>query len=577
TNPAAADDAGLTRPTAFQHALAGSGTVVLAAADGELRSFAFAVEPDRPPSIRLVEDPGATLRGALRLAYEVTDDYRVAGARAVFSEPKTPLDAAIGPRAEAPRPLVGAPELPLSLPRRNAAKPTAETIRDLSAHPWAGGTVTMRLEARDDAGATGLSAPVDVVVPARPFRNPLARALVEQRRMLALDAGSAGFVAGLLDDLTTYTPEFVDDASVHLGLRVIRARILDARSDDDLRAVLDLMWQMALAIDGGDASLAEQALREARERLREALQNGASPEEIARLTEELRKAMQEYMQALQQQMRDNPDLAQSQPPPDENAQTVSPEDFQKMIDRIEEMSKLGDREAAEQLLSQLDRMLENLQTAQPRQGQPQKGQQGQGQQMMNELADMIRRQQELMNQTHKLTPDGRPQDGQGMSSEEMQQAMRDLQQGQQDLEKRLQDLMKQMEKNGMQPGGELGEAQGSMKGAQGSLGDGEPDDALGQQGRALDQLRKGAQQLADQMGEQDGEGRGRRGESARGEDPLGRPERRDGPDFGDSVKVPGEIEVQRARRILEELRRRFSEPDRPAIELDYLQRLLNPF
>ena len=44
-----------------------------------------------------------------------------------------------------------------------------------------------------------------------------------------------------------------------------------------------------------------------------------------------------------------------------------------------------------------------------------------------------------------------------------------------------------------------------------------------------------------------------------------------------SVKVPGEIDVQRARRILEELRKRFGEIERPQLELDYIERLLKGF
>ena len=61
-------------------------------------------------------------------------------------------------------------------------------------------------------------------------------------------------------------------------------------------------------------------------------------------------------------------------------------------------------------------------------------------------------------------------------------------------------------------------------------------------------------------------------------DPLGRPLRQ-GRDYSDdaTVKVPGEIDVQRARRILDELRRRFSDPARPQLELDYLERLLKDF
>ena len=60
-------------------------------------------------------------------------------------------------------------------------------------------------------------------------------------------------------------------------------------------------------------------------------------------------------------------------------------------------------------------------------------------------------------------------------------------------------------------------------------------------------------------------------------DPLGRPLR--GREYGDdyTVKVPGEIDVQRARRIIEELRRRFGDVLRPQEELDYIERLLKDY
>ena len=44
-----------------------------------------------------------------------------------------------------------------------------------------------------------------------------------------------------------------------------------------------------------------------------------------------------------------------------------------------------------------------------------------------------------------------------------------------------------------------------------------------------------------------------------------------------TVKIPGEIDVQRVRRILEELRRRLADPARPQIELDYIERLLKDY
>ena len=135
--------------------------------------------------------------------------------------------------------------------------------------------------------------------------------------------------------------------------------------------------------------------------------------------------------------------------------------------------------------------------------------------------------------------------------------------------------------NGMDRLGQAGEAMGE---AEGNLGEGDADRAVDSQGRALDALRKGAQGLAQSMQQQMGQGpksgqNGRLGmpRGQRDTDPLGRPLR--GHDYGDdyTVKVPGEIDVQRARRIIEELRRRFGDVLRPQEELDYIERLLKDY
>ena len=97
-------------------------------------------------------------------------------------------------------------------------------------------------------------------------------------------------------------------------------------------------------------------------------------------------------------------------------------------------------------------------------------------------------------------------------------------------------------------------------------------------------MRKGAQSLAQsmqqQMGQSQGPGRVGRFGQPRAEqdtDPLGRPLR--GHEYSDdsTVKVPGEIDVQRARRIIEELRKRFGEIGRSQEELDYIERLLKDY
>jgi uncharacterized protein (TIGR02302 family) len=272
------------------------------------------------------------------------------------------------------------------------------------------------------------------------------------------------------------------------------------------------------------------------------------------------------------------------------------QDLNNMIERMERLSRSGDKDAAKQLLEQLQQMLENLQMAQP-------GQSGDGdmEQALNELGDMIRKQQQLRDKTFKQGQDSRRDRLRGKSADSMD----DLQQDQQGLRDRLKKLQQELAKRGMGQGqrGEkgqqgqdgdpqagddqdgLGEADNAMGDASGRLGEGNADAAVDSQGKALDALRKGAQSLAEAMQPGDGDGQGdgpgnRAGRQQSGgnqSDPLGRPLH--GREFGDdlTVKIPGEIDVQRVRRILEELRRRLADPQRPQIELDYIERLLKDY
>lgn len=539
--------------TAYEHRLTASGSLSLAGDGFSAIELPIAVRVDAPPTIRLVEQPAATARGALRLAYSVADDYRVAAARAMLT-----ADA-----DEGARPLVALPDLSLGLPRRGEDRAVATS--DLTTHPLAGGRARLVLEARDDAGQVAETAPLLIDLPSRPFRNPLAAAIVEQRRLLASDARRAKTVAGTFETLGDLGAAFIDRPGEILGLRVARNRILLARDDAQLKPVLDYLWQMALAIEAGDSSPAAERLAAAREALKKALESGASPEEIARLTEELKAALDEYLKAMAEAAASDPsrlgDLGQK------GGEQVTGDDLKKLVDRMRELGELGERDAAAELLSQLDDILSNLQFARPQAG-------GASDPTLDELADIIRRQQELQNRTHKLTPDGYAGEEFGDDSGD-QQALEDLQRDQSALSHRLQELMSRLSKDG-QGGGEDGQsgldgAGRAMQDAGRDLGSGDAESAVGNQGTALDALRRGAREMMR------GQGQGTAGVREGGTDPLGRPTGRRGPDFGDDTKVPGEIEVQRTRRLLEELRRRYADPGRPALELDYLRRLIAPF
>src|SRR5882724_2049381 len=307
------------------------GTATLKGALDEDVTFSFAAIPDRPPTIALTKEPEPQLRGSLLLAYKVEDDYGVVGAQAQFA-----LKQKEAPNGRALRPLYGAPDFALSLPQARTRSGAAQTTKDLSDHPWAGAEVVMTLTARDEAGNEGASAPTEFKLPERVFVKPLARALIEQRRVLALDADAKPKVLQALDALSIAPERFMPELSHFLGLRSIFFELTNAKSDDQLRGVVARLWGMAVTIEDGQLSDAEAALRQAQDALRQALERGATDEEIKKLTEELRAALDKFMQALAEQMRKNPQQAQRQL--DQNTRMLRPQDLKNMIDRMEQLA-----------------------------------------------------------------------------------------------------------------------------------------------------------------------------------------------------------------------------------------------
>ena len=140
-------------------------------------------------------------------------------------------------------------------------------------------------------------------MPERIFVKPLARALIEQRRILALDAEAKPKVLAALNALSIAPERFMPEVSHYLGLRSIFFELTNARSDDQLRNVVARLWGMATTIEDGQLSDAEAALRQAQEALRNALERGASDEEIKKLTADLREALSRFLQAMAEQMR----------------------------------------------------------------------------------------------------------------------------------------------------------------------------------------------------------------------------------------------------------------------------------
>ena len=426
-------------------AITATGSATLRGAGDDL-TWAFNVIPDKPPTIELTKDPEQQRRGSLLLSYRLEDDYGVTEAQATFAR-KNDDDAA----GESPHPLYGPPDFALILPQARTRAGVAQTIKDLTDHPWAGAEVDMTLVAHDEGGNVGKSEPFAFRLPERAFTKPLARALVEQRRNLALDANARPVVLSALDALALAPEKFTPEAGTFLGLRGVYWSLVRAKTDDDLRDVAARLWSMAVQLEDGDISDAQANLRNAEEALRQALERGASDEELKALMDQLRAAMDRFMQAMAEQLKNGQQLARPLGP---NQRMLSQRDLQSMLDRLENLAKNGARDAAKQLLQQLQQMMENLQMASP----DNNGDDGDDMMSaLDELGDMIRQQQELRDRTFRQGQDqrqqgqrGQPRQGQqqGQQPGQQQNGMGELRQNQQALRDRLNQLMEELKNFG---------------------------------------------------------------------------------------------------------------------------------
>ncbi|MCK1361525.1 TIGR02302 family protein [Bradyrhizobium sp. 199] len=337
-------------------AITADGTARVRAPSGQPQ-WAFAATPDRAPTIALAKDPERQARGGLQLSYRIEDDYGVTGADAHIA--LRPAEAKDGSKETdgkaAARPLFEPPQFPLVLPNARTRNGVGQTVKDLSEDPYAGADVTLTLTAKDEAGNEAKSEPFNMRLPERLFTNSLARALIEQRRILALDANRNSDVYTALDALMIAPELFTPDAGCYLGLRSLASQLEAARTDVALRNVVASMWAFAVTIeDDGVAGSVNAALRSAQDALKAALERGAGEDELRVLTQKLREAMAGKVRDVARRAEQNP-LGARQP---------FPAEVQLILDKAIELRQKTQHATPEQLAElaqQQDVLREQLQ------------------------------------------------------------------------------------------------------------------------------------------------------------------------------------------------------------------------
>ncbi|WP_376876888.1 DUF4175 domain-containing protein [Albirhodobacter sp. R86504] len=626
-----------------------SGQIVLEGAFG--RRFEITLLADDAPEVSLLSPATRRADGRLSQPFSASDDYGVNEGRAQITLDLASVDRRFG-LTVAPE---SRPDLVFDLPMPISGSRVAFTetlVEDAAKHPWANLPVTVTVEVQDGRGQFGRAPVQQMELPGRRFFDPLAAAFIEVRRDLLWSAQNAARSLQILrainhrseqvianDEVAELLPAVID--RLQGGITAVSASAgADIAIEPALRDDLaDVLWQMAELLEDGGLADALAAMQQAQQRLSEAIRNGASKDEIAKLMAELKEATDNYMRQLAQQSEQQdqgPQFGQQQ-----EAQQITGDQIQQMMDQIQKLMEEGRMSEAQEMLDQLAKLMENLEI--------QQGQGGEGDmpggQAMEDLAETLKDQQELSDEAFRElqkefdrqqgdpradapsqggetgggqqdgttpplrdlpydedTPQGGGEDGGapqqgdpngGEGSSDEGQSLDQLAERQRDLRRELGRQQGLLPRPGNEAGEEarrrLDDAGRAMERAEEALREGDSAGAISRQADAIEALREGMRSFQRAMGatpdapegeerddSQMGQGGGQSGNQTP-RDPLGR-NQGSGEQLGTNESLLGENDAgKRAQDLLEELRRRSGERLRPDEELDYFQRLLDQF
>jgi len=315
--------------------MANSGVLEMRNQDRVMRSWDVSLLSDLPPMIDVTGELTRDLQGAMELPFRASDDYGVTGGSLTITLDLDAVDRRHGlalPPEDVAN-LTGELPLPFTGDRSDFEGVVQE---DFAKHVWAGLPVLVELTATDAAGNEGRITPLAAELARKRFFDPLSAALVDVRRQLLWNRENAERGIYLLRAITYKPSDTFSQNKAYLMTRTAIRRMETygdvELSNETLTEVSELLWNAAILIEDGDVNDPKERLERAQERLKEAMENGATPEEIEELMEELRQATREYLKYLSENAEESDQQSGGQ-----QGESVTQDQIQEMMDEIQRL------------------------------------------------------------------------------------------------------------------------------------------------------------------------------------------------------------------------------------------------
>lgn len=313
-----------------------------------IASWALEITPDLSPSVSWLDNFQIQQRGRqIWIGWQAYDDYGVIRLEANFRLYDRPTSS----------PLV----VPVSLPSSSPKSTRGISRIDLTAHPWAGLRVLVRLVGYDALQQTGCSGARVLYLPERRFNQPVTRLLIAARKTLSLHPDDRTDAVAILDRIIQDPSPFAGDLGSFSVVVGIYYELVRDHSSGAVTEAQDMMWRLALHIDEEQGLQTVRLLRDAVQAARDALEIGASSNayktklELPTVLDQLRRAMQGGTETPRGK-ESKKDIA------DAEKTRRFRTDIETAIRRIRHAAENAQMSEVRQQLAEIDKMIDRLQT-----------------------------------------------------------------------------------------------------------------------------------------------------------------------------------------------------------------------
>lgn len=337
-------------------------------------------------------------KAQIRFPLRVKDDYSVKELKMSMNIADFVEEKPLGEIANETRLIVSAPDTELKI----------SPVYDMTWHTWAGLPVTFKYTVFDHKKQSQTLEKISIILPERNFEHPLAKSVIAMRKELAWQyRDTFNNIAYNLETLLGAPDYFQNNPVTYLAIKTASARLKYAENKkqadrtEAAKQVIKLLWAIAISVEDGNLSLAMRELRDAQRELENAMRDpNTSQDEIDRLMDNLREKMNNYFAEMQRDLQKRMENGEEFPEFSEEdfGEIISPDALSKLMEEIEQAMRDGDEQKAQELMSKLQRMMEMMDSAEgakmPKDMEVMK-------KGVNELQELIERQEELLEQTER--------------------------------------------------------------------------------------------------------------------------------------------------------------------------------